>query len=396
MPTSLQLVDADAKIGAHCGSATTRASSPCLSMLLSQHCSHGRGMRSRQPSARSWLVTCGPMSATTLLTRSKDHVPLNFPKTGQNYLGGCAAKGSDLHERVTRLNISNMQRWVLRTLQEYAERDPLGETSSQLQNHMTQHKVPPTEMHASLDVLSNWKGVVADVVARSSKPRTDCSRSKFTFAGCGRQSERRNAIRETLPEGYHIGVSAKRSVRTAHKLRACSMIPQVDYQDHSYSGLEMPGRSGFDVICKLYSKSKLVPNADSSGSDTSPQRVKMADRSTLHGDSRGNVTKRNAQPGECRRVLRERLWSQTFQKRTQLIGECHVSCWDGLVLYPSISVTTQEGGTETDKKYSVMSIVVCIRFQNRSCWLPLPPSACLRCLAASVTAAVARHRQGSA
>ena len=167
-------------------------------------------------------------------------------------MGGWAAQSSDLCARVARLNISNMQRWVLRTLQEYAERDPLGETSSQLQNHMTQHKVPPTEMHASLDVLSNWKGVVADVVARF-QTADRLLKVKFTFAGCGRQSERRNAIRETLPEGYHIGVSAKRSVRTAHKLRACSMIPQVDYQDLSYLGVEMPGRSGFDVICKLYS-----------------------------------------------------------------------------------------------------------------------------------------------
>ena len=91
---------------------------------------------------------------------------LDFDKSGRDYLGGWAAKGSDLYARVARLKITNIQRAVVRTVNENAAGDHLGEaeTTAQLEVYMTLRNAPPQSVITTLEKLASWTNSVTDAV----------------------------------------------------------------------------------------------------------------------------------------------------------------------------------------------------------------------------------------
>ena len=136
---------------------------------------------------------------------------LRFEKSDRDFLGGWTAQGS---ARVSSTEVANMQKAVIRAIQERAVGDPLGEdeTRAQFESYLSGLSVPGEE---------------------------------------------------------HICASGKRGVRTLHRFGACHLLPDVDYGRYTYSGTDIPLKSEFDVICTLCSKKVVSRPNESSGSQVS-------------------------------------------------------------------------------------------------------------------------------
>ena len=80
---------------------------------------------------------------------------------------------------------------------------------------------------------------------------------------------RREQIRSTLPDGFYIGLSGKRGVRTLHRLGACYLLLDVDYGLYIFAGTDMPLKTEFDVVCTLCAKKGLSCHNGSSESQVS-------------------------------------------------------------------------------------------------------------------------------
>ena len=52
----------------------------------------------------------------------------------------------------------------------------------------------------------------------------------------GSPKDSRARIRESLPQGFYICLSGKRSIRTLHRLGSCNALPDIDYLRWTYSG----------------------------------------------------------------------------------------------------------------------------------------------------------------
>ena len=169
-----------------------------------------------------------------------------------------------------------MQKAVIRALQEQAEGDPLGEaeTTAQLETYLSGRSVPDEvrrkylerlSSKRSTEVLRNQQELAVEVVEEELEehpiadpevadgiPRIDKRRiandARTAILGENPRAQR-EMIRSSLPEGFYICVSGKRSVRTLHQLGACYLLLDVDYARYSYAGTVMPLKSEFDVVC---------------------------------------------------------------------------------------------------------------------------------------------------
>ena len=111
---------------------------------------------------------------------------------------------------------------------------------------------------------------VADGIPRIDKRRT-ANDARTAILGEIPRAQR-EMIRSSLPEGFYICVSGKRSVRTLHQLGACYLLPDVDYARYSYSGTVMPLKSEFDVVCTLCSRKGVNKTNESSESQVSSSK----------------------------------------------------------------------------------------------------------------------------
>ena len=82
---------------------------------------------------------------------------LGFEKTDRDFPGGWTAQGSDRYARVSRTRIQNMQKAAVRTAQEQADGDPLGEgeTRTQFESYLLGLSVPVETQNTYLEKLAN-------------------------------------------------------------------------------------------------------------------------------------------------------------------------------------------------------------------------------------------------
>ena len=189
-----------------------------------------------------------------------------------------------------------MQKAVIRALQEQAEGDPLGEaeTTAQLATYLSGRSVPDEARRKylerltskrSTEVLRNQQELAVEVVEEELEehpiadpevadgiPRIDKRRiandARTAILGENPRAQR-EIIRFSLPEGFYICVSGKRSVRTLHQLGACNLLPDVDYARYYNAGAVTPLKSDFDVVCTLCSRKGVNKTNESSESQVS-------------------------------------------------------------------------------------------------------------------------------
>ena len=85
--------------------------------------------------------------------------------------------------------------------------------------------------------------------------------------------ESRAKLRASLPSGFYICLSGKQSIRTLHRLGSCYALPNIDYLRWSYSGVDMPKPTDYDVVCTLCSRQGVASSVLSSGTESSSSTV---------------------------------------------------------------------------------------------------------------------------
>ena len=199
-----------------------------------------------------------------------------------------------------------MQKAVIRALQEQAEGDPLGkaETTAQLETYLSGGSVPdearrkyPERLTSkrSTEVLRNQQELAVEVVEEELEehpiadpevadgiPRIDKRRiaidARTAILGENPRAQR-EMIRSSLPEGFYLCVSGKRSVRTLHQLGACYLLPDVDYARDSFAGTVMPLKSENSTWCARSVRGRASTRLMSLASRRFPHPRQRASRS---------------------------------------------------------------------------------------------------------------------
>ena len=174
---------------------------------------------------------------------------LGVDKTERDYLGGWSAQGSDRYARVAKRRISNMQKLVVKALQQEGQ-DKLAEeeTIEALEEFMASTGIATDDKVRILGVLS-WSpppapaayikapedlepqspagdespvpSLVSDFqdLDPAKSEKMDKRRKKNLLGLNPRQA--RESIRAGLAPGFYISVSGKRQIRTLHRLGDC-------------------------------------------------------------------------------------------------------------------------------------------------------------------------------
>ena len=194
---------------------------------------------------------------------------LDIPNTDKDYLGGWVAKGSDLYAEVCRLKVSNIQRAVVRTMQDSAPGDSSGErerereTLARLRSYIGRQSAPDRSMRDSLKRLRKWK--TADLALPRPEPREsqtliDIALEKplddYEMTQNGEDSSKRKICTSprsklrSVPLGNNLKQQRRQFRASLAPRLYVSMIPNADDPQFSYIGTWMPPPADFDAVCK--------------------------------------------------------------------------------------------------------------------------------------------------